>query len=131
MMFSWIYDYQNVNVLRVVVNQLWFIVGYQQYDSMLEALLRIHNGRNSFVIMGTFLRDKFTSVKVSSRDFSGQNSTFRAHFHGGNTFPIWLNVFITFVKRDKSKGKWDGKTNNRPSMLVVLIIPFIKRNRHS
>lgn len=131
MMFSWIYDYQNVNVLRVVVNQLWFIVGYQQYDSMLEALLRIHNGRNSFVIMGTFLRDKFTSVKVSSRDFSGQNSTFRAHFHGDNTFPIWLNVFITFVKRDKSKGKWDGKTNNRPSMLVVLIIPFIKRNRHS
>ena len=131
MMFSWIYDYQNVNVLRVVVNQLWFIVGYQQYDSMLEALLRIHNGRNSFVIMGTFLRDKFTSVKVSSRDFSGQNSTFRAHFHGDNTFPIWLNVFITFVKRDKSKGKWDGKTNNRPFMLVVLIIPFIKRNRHS
>lgn len=131
MTFSWIYDYQNVNVLRVVVNQLWFIVGYQQYDSMLEALLRIHNGRNSFVIMGTFLRDKFTSVKVSSRDFSGQNSTFRAHFHGDNTFPIWLNVFITFVKRDKSKGKWDGKTNNRPSMLVVLIIPFIKRNRHS
>ena len=131
MMFSWIYDYQNVNVLRVVVNQLWFIVGYQQYDSMLEALLRIHNGRNSFVIMGTFLRDKFTSVKVSSRDFSGQNSTFRAHFHGDNTFPIWLNVFITFIKRDKSKGKWDGKTNNRPSMLVVLIIPFIKRNRHS
>lgn len=81
--------------------------------------------------MGTFLRDKFTSVKVSSRDFSGQNSTFRAHFHGDNTFPIWLNVFITFVKRDKSKGKWDEKTNNRPSMLVVLIIPFIKRNRHS
>lgn len=110
LMFPWIYGYQNVKVLGVFVNQFWFIVGYQQYNSIQEPLLDTYNGGNSFATMRIFLRNRFSLVKFSSRDFSGQNSTSRAVFHEYNTFTLWPNVSITFLIGEKSKSKWNEKS---------------------